>query len=88
MFQFVPIASGLVTGHLWKEPGSIPLAPSLQVLMHIDEIPREPSLLQAEQPQLSQPVPVGQTLQALHLRCDGLVNSTVSMSLLYGVAQN
>ena len=44
MFQSVPIASGPVTGHDQKEPGSILFVPSLQVLLYIDEIPPEPSL--------------------------------------------
>ena len=39
VFHFVPIASGLVTGHHWKEPGSVLFAPSFQVSIYIDEIP-------------------------------------------------
>ena len=39
MFRFVPTASGLVTGHHWKEPGSVFFAPSLQVFIYVDMIP-------------------------------------------------
>ena len=45
-FFFVPIASVPVTGYHWKEPVSVFFAPSLQVLVHVDEIPL--SLLQTE----------------------------------------
>jgi len=43
LFQFVPIASGLVTGHHWEEPGCIFFTPCLQVFIYIDKIPAEPS---------------------------------------------
>jgi len=59
IFQFVSIASGLVTGHHWKEPGSGFFAPSLQLFMDIYKILPEPSLLQAEQPQFPQPFLIG-----------------------------
>jgi len=39
MFQFVAMASCPVAGHHWKEPGSVTFTPSLQVFIHIDEIP-------------------------------------------------
>ena len=39
VFQFVPIASGPVTGHQWKEPGSILFAPSLQEFMYTNKVP-------------------------------------------------
>ena len=55
VFQLMLIASGPITGHHWQEPGSVLFALSLQVFRHIDEILLpEPSLLQAEESQLSQ----------------------------------
>ena len=45
VLQFVPIASGSVTGNQWKEPGSILFAPSIQVFIFINKIPPQPSLL-------------------------------------------
>jgi len=36
--QFVPIASCPVTGHCWKEPGSVLCAPSLQLFVYVDEV--------------------------------------------------
>lgn len=39
VFQFVPMASGSVSGHHWKEPGSVLFAPSFQVFIHIDKFP-------------------------------------------------
>ena len=46
VFQFIPIASGPVTGQCWKEPGSFFFAPSLQLFICIDKISPEPSILQ------------------------------------------
>ena len=77
MFQFVPIASGPVAGHHWKEPGSISFAPSLQVFIDIEKIPL--SLLQAEQFQLSQPFFIGEVLQHLHHLCGPLLDSLQSV---------
>jgi len=37
LFNFVPIAVFPVSGHHWKEPGSV-FAPSLQVFTGTDEI--------------------------------------------------
>jgi len=37
VFQFVPVASCLVTRHHWKESGSVLFALSLQVCIHVDE---------------------------------------------------
>ena len=45
-----------------KSLPSFPVGP-LQVLEGHYKVSSEPSLLQAEQPQLSQPVPVGEVLQ-------------------------
>lgn len=39
VFHFVPVDSGPGTGHLWKETGSVPYAPSRQVFVYSDEIP-------------------------------------------------
>lgn len=39
VFHIVPIASGSVTGHQWKEPSSTFLAPSPEMFIDIDEIP-------------------------------------------------
>jgi len=52
VFQYVPIVSCPVPGHHWKKPDSVLFAPSLQVFMHIDKVPGEPALPQAEQSQL------------------------------------
>lgn len=38
MFWFVPIASGPVTGHLWKELDSVVFISSLQMFVHVDGI--------------------------------------------------
>ena len=68
MFQSVPIASGPATGH-HQEPGSILFAPSLQLFMHIDEIP----------PAFSSP---GGTVPALRHRRDAPVSSSFHGPLL------
>lgn len=49
VFQFVPVASALVTGLCWKDLH--PLCPSLQVLIYKDDIFPEPSFLHAKQSQ-------------------------------------
>lgn len=54
VFQFVAIASYTVPGHHWKGPASILFASSIKVFTDIDEILPKPSLLQAEESQLSQ----------------------------------
>lgn len=68
VFHFVSVASRPVPGHHWEESSSIFFAPSLQVFIHIDEVPLEPALLQAEQPQLSQPLLIAEMLQSLVAR--------------------
>jgi len=90
VFQFVPIASGPVTGHHWKQPGCILFAPSFRVFIYADEIPPDPSLLQAEQSLLPQPFLIQERcsgsfiiLVALHWTL-----SSMSMSLLHWKAQN
>jgi len=55
MLQFVPVAPCPVDGHHWKESGPIFLTPTLKILIGINEIPSQPSLLQAKQAQLPQP---------------------------------
>lgn len=57
VFQSVPIASGSLTEHHWKESGHVFLAPSLQISTYIDEVP---------QTQLSQTFLIGEMLQSLH----------------------
>ncbi|KAK4829959.1 hypothetical protein QYF61_008090 [Mycteria americana] len=39
VFQVVPIASCPLTGHYWKEPGSVLFKSSLQVFIHMHKIP-------------------------------------------------
>jgi len=86
VFQAVLTASGSVTGHHWKEPGSVCFTPSLQVFIYIDKIPTEPSLLQAEQFQLSQPFLIGEMLQTLIHLCDPSLDSHqyINASLVLG----
>ena len=64
VFQFVSVTSRPDTGHHLKESGSIPFNHSL-CGMHMDKIPHEPPLLQAEQSQFSQPFLRGQGLRLL-----------------------
>ena len=46
VLQFVPIAPCPVTGHHWKELGTILLTPTLQIFVSIYKVPSQPSLLQ------------------------------------------
>ena len=64
--QFVPIAPSPVTGHHWKELGPMLLTPTLQIFVGIYKVPSQPSLLQAEQAQLPQPLFIGETLHSPH----------------------
>lgn len=82
VFQFVPTAFGPVSGHHWKEPGSVLIVPSLWV--HTGESPL--SLLQAEQSQFSQPFLVGEMLVSF-VDLYWTLAST-SMSLLYWGGQH
>ena len=66
VFHFVTIASGPVTGHQQKEPGSTFFAPSFQVSTYFDEISPEPSVLRAEQSQFSQLLLICEVLQSLN----------------------
>ena len=80
VFQSVPAASGPVTGHHWKEPGSVLFAPSLQVFMYIDKIslsrlfselnsPRSLGPFSCEMPQSLQHLygPLSDSLQYVHV---------------------
>ena len=62
--QFVPVAPCPVAGHHWKESGPVLLTPTLQIFRGILKVPSQPSLLQAEQAQLPQPLLVGEMLQS------------------------
>lgn len=53
LFQFVSPAPCSVIGLHRQEPGPICLTPTLLVFISIDNILSQPSLLQAEQPQVS-----------------------------------
>ena len=64
LLQFVPIAPCPVAGHHWEESGPILLTPTLQIFMGISKVPSQPSLLQAEQAQLPQPLLTGEMLQS------------------------
>jgi len=64
MLQFVPIAPCPVAGHHWKESGSILLTPTLEIFIGIYKVPSQPSLLQAKQAQLPQPLLLGEMLQS------------------------
>jgi len=86
VFQFVPVASGPVTRHHWKEPGPVVFAPSLQLFLDIGEIPPEPSLLQVKQSQISQSFLIGMMFSFLHHLCDILLDSfqQIHVSLVLG----
>ena len=75
MLQFVPIAPCPVTGHHWKEFGPILLTPTLQIFLGIYKVPSQPSLLQAEQVQLPQPLLVGEKFQSPHHPCSPPLDS-------------
>ncbi|KAK4827433.1 hypothetical protein QYF61_017990, partial [Mycteria americana] len=81
---------------LWKSPGPTPLLKQghlepvaqdhVQVFTNIDKIPPEPSLLQAEQLQLSQPFLIAEILQFLHHLSGTLLDTLqdVPVSLVLG----
>jgi len=66
LLQFVPVGPCPVAGHHWKESGPILLTPTLQVFVSVYNVPSQPSLFQAEQAQLPQPLLVGEMLQSPH----------------------
>ena len=73
VFQFVLVAPFPVTEHHYKEPGSIHLTSAVRILLSTDKIPLQPSLLQAEQSQASQPFLLWEMIQAPnHLCCPPL----------------
>lgn len=61
MLQFVPIASGFVTGHYRKEPGHI-----LQVFCTQWQDPPKPFLFQAQESQVSQLFLICELSQSFH----------------------
>jgi len=73
MFQFLLIAPSFTVAYHRKESAFISLTPSLQMYINNDEILSPPSLLQAEQLQVSHPFRIWEMLQALnHLCCHPL----------------
>ena len=60
LLQFVPVAPCPVAAHHWKESGPVLLTPTLQIFRGISKILSQPSLLQAEQAQLPQPLLAGE----------------------------
>lgn len=65
-FLLVPIVSGSVTGHHWKEPDLAFCVPSFQVFISLGKIIPKASCPQAEQFQQSQSFLVGEMLQSLN----------------------
>lgn len=53
MFQLVPNCP--IAQHHWEVPGPLHLTPTLQIFINTDRMPSQPSPLQAEQTQVSQP---------------------------------
>jgi len=64
VLQFVPVAPCPVTGHHCKESGPVLLTHTLQIFISISRVPSQPSLLQAKQAQLPQPLLVGEMFQS------------------------
>ena len=69
VLQCVPITPCPVAGHHWKEFGPILLTPTLEIFISIYKVPSQPSLLQAEQAQLPQPLLLGEMLLSPHHPC-------------------
>ncbi|PKU38679.1 rna-directed dna polymerase from mobile element jockey-like [Limosa lapponica baueri] len=61
--------------HHREESGFILLTPALQILISIDEVPSQSSLLQAKQTQVSQPFLIREVLQLLDHLCSPLLDS-------------
>lgn len=72
------IATYPFIGHLWKDFDSI-FIPSQQVFVYSDEIAPDPSLLQAKQSNLSQPLLLCQMFELLHPLCGPLLDSFQSL---------
>ena len=79
--QFVPIAPCPVAGHHCKESGPVLLTPTLQIFRGISKVPSQPSLLQAEQAQLPQPLLGGEMLQSPHHPCSPLFHGWAGLPL-------
>ena len=79
--QFVPTVSCPVTGHYWKDPGSILFLPFFQIFIYIDKIPVEPSFLQAKQSQLFQLFLIREMLESLNYLCGPLLDSLYRMNV-------
>jgi len=62
----VPVALCPVAGHHCKESGPVLLTPTLQIFRGISKVPSQPSLLQAKQAQLPQPLLIGEMFQSPH----------------------
>jgi len=60
----VPVAPCPVAGHHCKESGPVLLTPTLQIFRGISKVPSQPSLLQAQQAQLPQPLLIAEMLQS------------------------
>lgn len=75
VFQFMPIASSPVTGHQWKEPGSLFLVSSLQIFLTLIRLPSEHCLFQAEESQLSKPFLIKEILWCLICPSEHLLDS-------------
>ena len=69
VLQFLPVALCPVTGLYWKEPDPICLTPTLEIFINSVRFTSWSSLLQSEQPQLSQPFLTRAMLQATHHLC-------------------
>ena len=89
VFQFVPVVSCPVTGNHWEESGSLLFIPSLQVFIHIGKISSEPSFLQDELFQLSQPFFIGEMLKSVNHLPGPLLDSPqyVYASLVLGTPE-
>ena len=61
-----PLSIALSLGTTEKESGPILLIPTLEIFRGVYKVPSQPSLLQAEQAQLPQPLLVGEMLQSPH----------------------
>lgn len=74
--SLVPVpARCSVAAHHQKEPAPIGLIPTIEIFMNIAEVPSQHFLLQADQPQVSQPFPVQEMLQAPRHLCGSLLDS-------------
>ncbi|KAK4817461.1 LOW QUALITY PROTEIN: hypothetical protein QYF61_015616 [Mycteria americana] len=71
--QLEAISSRPITCYLGEETNTHPTTPSFQAVVESDKVSPQPPLLQAEQPQVPQPLPISLVLQTLpQLRCPSL----------------